>query len=98
MSGDYHWKERRDQVERYRILEQETTDPIAARLLPDIVLYLEAELKRSPQTAPLDAAWVPRQGLPHKNHRRKRHPAAASPREAPSALLAAQPTTNDPAP
>ena len=56
MSGDYDWKERRDQVERYRILEQETTDPIAARLLHDIVLDLEAELKRSPQSAALDAA------------------------------------------
>jgi len=43
-------------VERYRILEQETTDPIAARLLHDIVLDLEAELKGSLQSVGLDAA------------------------------------------
>jgi hypothetical protein len=49
MPEDYDWKERRDQVERYRILAQETTDPIAARLLHDIVLDLEAELEGSPQ-------------------------------------------------
>ena len=43
-------------MERYRILEQETTDPIAARLLHDIVLDLEAELKGSLQSVGLDAA------------------------------------------
>jgi hypothetical protein len=56
MPEDYDWKERRAQVERYRILAQETTDPIAARLLRDIVLDLEAELERSPQSVGLDAA------------------------------------------
>jgi len=56
MPGDYDWKELRDRVERYRILERETTDPIAARLLHDIVLDLEAELKRSSQSCGLDAA------------------------------------------
>jgi hypothetical protein len=56
MPQDYDWKERRDRVERYRILEQETTDPIAARLLHDIVLDLEAELKGSLQSGELDAA------------------------------------------
>ena len=56
MPGDYDWKERRDQVERYRILAQETTDPIAARLLNDIVLDLEAELKGSSLSCGLDAA------------------------------------------
>ena len=56
MPQDYDWKERRDRVERYRILEQETTDPIAARLLHDIVLDLEAELKGSLQSGDLDAA------------------------------------------
>lgn len=50
MPEDHDLKERRNQVERYRILEQETTDPIAARLLHDIVLDLEAEFKRSPQS------------------------------------------------
>jgi hypothetical protein len=56
MRADRDWKERRDRVERYRILAQETTDPIAARLLHDIVLDLEAELGGSPQSGDLDAA------------------------------------------
>jgi len=56
MPEDYDCKERRDQVERYRILAQETTDPIAARLLHDIVLDLEAELKGLLQSGGLDAA------------------------------------------
>jgi len=50
------WNERRNRVERYRILAQETTEPIAARLLHDIVLELEAELHRSPRRVGLDAA------------------------------------------
>ena len=37
-------KERRDQVARYRVMEQETTDPLAAGLLRDIVSELEAEM------------------------------------------------------
>jgi hypothetical protein len=37
--------ERRHQVERYRVLERETTEPLAALLLHDIVLELEADLK-----------------------------------------------------
>ena len=42
---DSDWKERRNQVARYRAMEHETTDPLAARLLHDIVLDLEAELE-----------------------------------------------------
>jgi hypothetical protein len=38
-------KERTDRVERYRVLERETSEPLAALLLHDIVLELEAELK-----------------------------------------------------
>lgn len=49
MPEEHDWKERRNWIERYRILEQETTDPLAARLLHDIVLDLETELKRWPQ-------------------------------------------------
>ena len=49
-------KERRNQVERYRVMAQETTDPLAACLLRDIVLDLEAELEGSPQSVGLDAA------------------------------------------
>jgi hypothetical protein len=37
--------ERRLQVERYRVLKRETTEPLAALLLHDIVLELEADLK-----------------------------------------------------
>jgi hypothetical protein len=36
--------ERRHQVERYRVLKRETTEPLAAILLHDIVLELEADL------------------------------------------------------
>jgi hypothetical protein len=56
MTDSESWKERRNQVERYRILLQETTDPIAARLLHDIVLDLEADLEGWPQSVGLDAA------------------------------------------
>ena len=48
MPEDHDLKERRNRVERYRILEQETTDPIAARLLHDIVLDLRVH--GSPQS------------------------------------------------
>jgi hypothetical protein len=75
MPEDYDWKERRNQVERYRILEQETTDPIAARLLHDIVLDLEAEFKGSPQSYGLDAAYPSTRRFSHK---KPAPPAAAS--------------------
>ena len=42
---DRERKVQRDQLERYRALAEETTDPLAAGLLHDIVLELEAELK-----------------------------------------------------
>ena len=56
MTDSESWKERRNQVARYRAMEQETTDPLAARLLHDIVLDLEAELEGFPQSVGLDAA------------------------------------------
>ncbi len=56
MTGGESWKERRNQVARYRAMEQETTDPLAARLLQDIVLDLEAELEGSLQSVDLDTA------------------------------------------
>jgi hypothetical protein len=56
MAGREGWKERRNLVERYRAMKQETTDPLAARLLHDIILDLEAELEGSLKNAPLDAA------------------------------------------
>ena len=56
MTDSENWKERRNQVERYRAMEQETTDPLAARLLHDIVMDLEAELEGLRQSIGLDAA------------------------------------------
>ena len=53
MTDSEGWKERRNQVVRYRVMEHETTDPLAARLLHDIVLDLEAELEGSPQSVGL---------------------------------------------
>ena len=56
MTDSESWKERRRQVERYRVMERETTDPLAARLLHDIVLDLEAELEGWLHSVGLDAA------------------------------------------
>jgi hypothetical protein len=42
---DSEWKERKAQLARYRVMERETTDPLAAQLLRDIVLDLEADSK-----------------------------------------------------
>jgi hypothetical protein len=51
---DRERKVQRDQLERYRALAEETTDPLAAGLLHDIVLELEAELKVATTTADAD--------------------------------------------
>jgi hypothetical protein len=56
MTDSESWDERKNQLARYRVMERETTDPLAARLLHDIVLDLEAELEGSPQCFVLDAA------------------------------------------
>jgi hypothetical protein len=56
MTDSEYWKERRNMVARYRAMERETTDPLAARLLHDIVLDLEAELEDLRQSIGLDAA------------------------------------------
>ena len=56
MTDSDWWKEHRNLVARYRAMEQETTDPLAARLLHDIVLDLEAELEGLRQSIGLDAA------------------------------------------
>jgi hypothetical protein len=48
-------KERRHQVERYRVLARETTDPLASGLLRDIVSELEADVKELAE----DALWSP---------------------------------------
>jgi hypothetical protein len=59
MASSKKLKERRDQVARYRLMEQETTDPLAARLLRDIVSDLEAETEE-PRTACCEIALVSR--------------------------------------
>jgi hypothetical protein len=46
MVTDTGFDERESEIARYRILEQEVTDPLAARLLHHIVLELEADLTR----------------------------------------------------
>jgi len=51
MAGTESWKQRADQVARYRVLEQETTEPLAALLLHDIVAELEADLKERVKNA-----------------------------------------------
>ena len=56
MTDSESLKERRNQEARYRAMERETTVPLAARLLRDIVLDLEAELEGSPQNVGVDAA------------------------------------------
>ena len=58
MAGSEKWKERQDQVTRYRVMEQETTDPLAAGLLRDIVSDLEAETEKR-QIATCDLALEP---------------------------------------
>jgi hypothetical protein len=40
-----HIREQGDQVMRFQAMEQETTDPLAARLLQDMISEMEAELK-----------------------------------------------------
>src|SRR6516164_7491343 len=44
-------KEHRHQVERYRVLAREITDPLASGLLRDIVSELEADLKELAEDA-----------------------------------------------
>jgi hypothetical protein len=39
-------EELREKIKRYRILEDETTDPLAARLLREILSDLEADLNK----------------------------------------------------
>jgi len=53
---DSEWKERWREVERFRLMAQETTDPVATALLLDIVLDLEADLN--------ELVDVEAQGLP----------------------------------
>jgi len=63
MTDSEEWKERKDQVERYRALEQETTDPLAAGLLRDIVSELEAGLKEFAEQDEQSTGGVPRELL-----------------------------------
>ena len=45
MTDTEDWKERREQLLRYRAMERESTDPLAVGLLHDIVLELQADLR-----------------------------------------------------
>ena len=45
MTDTEDWKERREQLLRYRAMERESTDPLAVGLLHDIVLELQADLQ-----------------------------------------------------
>ena len=56
MTDSESWEERKNQVARYRVMERETTDPLAARLLHDIVLDLEAEFEGIAAKRRADAA------------------------------------------
>jgi hypothetical protein len=58
MTDSEKWKERRDQVARYRVMEQETTDPLAAGLLRDIISELEAKMEER-RTVACDCALEP---------------------------------------
>jgi hypothetical protein len=59
MTGTESGEERKHQVERYRLLVQEITDPLAAGLLRDIVSELEADLNELAE----DALWSPKRRL-----------------------------------
>jgi hypothetical protein len=45
MTDTVKWQERRAQLTRFRLHKQETTEPLAALLLHEIVLELESDLK-----------------------------------------------------
>ena len=47
MAGTESFKQRAAQLARYRMLEQQTTEPLATLLLHDIVQELEADLNKS---------------------------------------------------
>lgn len=48
MTDAQSFREQQVRIDRYRVLEREVTDPLAARLLHDIVLELEAAAERRP--------------------------------------------------
>jgi hypothetical protein len=56
---DSEWKERWREVERFRLMARETTDPVATALLLDIVLDLEADLN---ELVDVEAQGLPRFG------------------------------------
>ena len=60
---DTEWKERWYEVERFRLMVQETTDPVATALLLDIVLDLESELN---QLVDVEARGLPQLGDRHE--------------------------------
>ncbi|KRQ94518.1 hypothetical protein CQ12_37520 [Bradyrhizobium jicamae] len=59
MMTERQFREQEVQIARYRFLEREVTDPLAASLLHIIILELEAELQKDCETS----ATVPIGGL-----------------------------------
>ncbi|NOJ43027.1 hypothetical protein HCN58_26200 [Bradyrhizobium sp. WSM 1791] len=52
------FREQEVQIARYRLLEREVTDPLAASLLHIIILELEADLQTDCDTEHQSAAYV----------------------------------------
>jgi hypothetical protein len=50
MTTERRLREQEAQIARYRVLEREVTDPLAASLLHIIILELEAELQTDRET------------------------------------------------
>jgi hypothetical protein len=60
---DTEWKERWHEIERFRLMVQETTDPVATALLLDIVSDLESDLN---QLVDVEAQGLPQLGERHE--------------------------------
>jgi len=51
MGTERKFREQEVQIARYRLLEREVTDPLAASLLHIIIIDLEADLQRDEETS-----------------------------------------------
>ena len=54
MADENDETERQAALERFRMMREETTDPLAARLIGDIINELEAGTKAAPKPGPRD--------------------------------------------
>lgn len=59
MMTEREYREQEVQIARYRLLEREVTDPLAACLLHTIVSELEADLKKAGERSTLPATDSP---------------------------------------